>query len=184
MRQKNKYLSAMCLFGVVGYRCIHSNFIVVVETLGQVRPFYNGNGEIALLVGRTYFFRLRRDICQTSSRNNFIFIANRNNISICVNATKGEGLVGRGDAIKTNRANDCVQSVFLKDFSRDNRPRNGLGWWWKSWQGKCLAENTKPSRRKRQILGKFSRKRHDKAVNFHPQYRLSPRKKGKQARRP
>lgn len=70
---------------------------------------------------------------------------------------------------------------FLKTFPETiAAAKRGGG---KSWEGKCLAENTKPSRRKRQILGKFSRKRDDKAVNFHPQYRLSPRKKGKQARR-
>ncbi|KAG7188490.1 hypothetical protein KM043_008125 [Ampulex compressa] len=52
---------------------------------------------------------------------------------------------------------------------------------------RCPMERGTKARRKipgeeyetvrRQLLGKFSRKRHDKAVNFHPQYRLSPERK-------
>lgn len=45
----------MCLFGVVGYRCIHSNFIVVAVTLQAEGTGFNGNGQrISLLIDHLY----------------------------------------------------------------------------------------------------------------------------------
>lgn len=41
---------------------------------------------------------------------------NKNNICTREKATKAKDYFPRRVAIKTNRANDCIQSVFLKDF--------------------------------------------------------------------
>lgn len=117
----------MCLFGVVGYRCIHSNFIVVAVTLDlQVRrSFYimdtatKGNPVVDQSNLFFFFFLYKKKLSKFYFARG-IFRTDKNNI--CLTRDEGrERLVGRGGAIKTNGANDCVQSVFLKDFPRDNR---------------------------------------------------------------
>lgn len=94
----------MCLFGVVGYRCIHSNFIVVAVTLDRQvrRSFYimeTPRRGIPPVVDQSNLFFLFFSFFRAKKLSTFllffareIFRTDKNNICLTrENATKGEG---------------------------------------------------------------------------------------------